>query len=281
MRQFFNAVECGYCKDVPYHNQAHAASVVHFMHALLFHGGIADAVQGFFDRDVVVIGCLVAAAIHDYDHLGLNNKFLETTEHERSHKFTSSVNENHHFEAAMELLMCPENNFLPFLGETKSNEVQELVKALVLATDAAEDSTFRKGFEGSCFESGKFRLNSKADALLALQIALKCADLGHLATDWEEHVEWVARLEQEFFCQGDLEREHGFEEISFLMDRNVGGVSDSQTGFFEYVAVPLFQVLTAAFPRAQPMLDMVNSNFNEWKRIENKRKLLDRRHTMA
>lgn len=280
-RRFFDAVESGYCNDVPYHNQAHAASVVHFMHALLFHGGVADAVHQFFDRDVVVIGCLVAAAIHDYDHLGVNNKFLEVTQHQRALKFSSSINENHHFEAAMQLLMCPENNFLAHLSDTKSKQVRELVRSLVLATDAAEDSKFREDFKRNCFESGNFTLKSEADALLALQIALKCADLGHLATDWDEHVEWVARLEQEFFCQGDQEREHGFEEISFLMDRDVGGVSESQTGFFEFVAVPLFQVLISAFPSAQPMLEVVNSNFVEWKRIEQRRKELLRRHTMA
>jgi len=281
LRQFFDAVESGYGNNVPYHNQAHAASVVHFMHALLFHGGIADAVQQFFDRDVVVIGCLVAAAIHDYDHLGVNNKFLEVTQHQRALEFSSSINENHHFEAAMQLLMCPENNFLVHLGEVKSNQVRELVRSLVLATDAAEDCKFREDFKKDCFESGEFRLKSQAGALLALQIALKCADLGHLATDWEEHVEWVARLEQEFFCQGDLERQHGFEEISFLMDRDVGGVSESQTGFFQFVAVPLFKVLISAFPSAQPMLEMVNSNFVEWKRIEQRKKQLLRRHTMA
>lgn len=281
VRRFFDAVESGYSNDVPYHNQAHAASVVHFMHALLFHGGVANAVHQFFDRDVVVIGCLVAAAIHDYDHLGVNNKFLEVTQHQRALKFSSSINENHHFEAAMQLLMCPENNFLAHLCDAKSKQVRELVRSLVLATDAAEDSKLREAFKKNCFESGNFTLKSEADALLALQIALKCADLGHLATDWEEHVEWVARLEQEFFCQGDQEREHGFEEISFLMDRDVGGVSESQTGFFEFVAVPLFQVLISAFPSAQPMLEVVNSNFVEWKRIEQRRKELLRRHTMA
>jgi len=281
LRRFFDAVESGYCTNVPYHNQVHAASVVHFMHALLFHGGLADAVQQFFDHDVVVIGCVVAAAIHDYDHLGVNNKFLEVTQHERALKFGSSINENHHFEAAMQLLLCPENNFLAHLGAAKSNQVRELVRSLVLATDAAEDGKFREEFKKNCFESGEFKLKSQADAVLALQISLKCADLGHLATDWEEHVDWVARLEQEFFCQGDQERQHGFDEISFLMDRDVGGVSESQTGFFQFVAVPLFEVLILAFPNARPMLEMVNSNFDEWKRIEHRRKQLLRRHTMA
>merc|ERR1712232_1296033 len=118
-----------------------------------------------------------------------------------------------------------------------------------------------------------------AERILALQIALKCADLGHLATDWDAHCEWVSRLEEEFFLQGDQERLLGFEEVSFLMDRGAGGVSENQTGFFEYVALPLFRAMVKAFPDAQPMLDAVEANGAEWGRIEKQRKRLMKRHT--
>ena len=50
------------------------------------------------------------------------------------------------------------------------------------------------------------------------QCALKCADLGHLALPEELHRDWVSRLEEEFFLQGDQERKAGLP-ISPLMDR--------------------------------------------------------------
>ncbi len=37
--------------------------------------------------------------------------------------------------------------------------------------------------------------------LLALQMALKCSDLGHLACNSTAHLRWVQKLEQEFFGQ--------------------------------------------------------------------------------
>merc|ERR1712080_482993 len=104
----------------------------------------------------------------------------------------------------------------------------------VLGTDAADDKRLRESFElvlEHSQPSAGCVPNCDEDALLALQIALKCADLGHLATEWSEHCQWVQRLELEFFAQGDRERREGLE-ISFLMDRETGGVSESQTGFF-------------------------------------------------
>lgn len=61
----------------------------------------------------------------------------------------------------------------------------------------------------------------------AVQMALKCADLGHLAASWGVHQKWVAGLEEELFRQGDLEQQLGLP-ISPLMDRSKGGITKSQ-----------------------------------------------------
>lgn len=74
-----------------------------------------------------------------------------------------------------------------------------------------------------------------------LQLALKCADLGHLASSTEVHKEWVGRLEEEMFRQGDQERALGLT-VSPLMDRTKGGVTKSQAGFFNVVALPMLRV---------------------------------------
>jgi len=101
-----------------------------------------------------------------------------------------------------------------------------------------------------------------------MQMALKCADLGHLALPWTSHLRWVKRLEEEFFAQGDQEKKLGMLEISFLMDRNKGGPSDSQVGFFDFMVLPLFQAFVEAFPSLQPMLSAVEENYKEWKQIQ-------------
>jgi len=97
------------------------------------------------------------------------------------------------------------------------------------------------------------------DAVLLLQMAIKCADLGHLALPWDTHVEWLRRLESEFFAQGDLEISLGMQP-SFLMDRAKPGASKTQEGFMKFVALPLFCALERAAPSARPLLVRVCRN---------------------
>ncbi len=68
---------------------------------------------------------------------------------------------------------------------------------------------------------------SENDVLLSLQMALKCADLGHVAAPLPLHLKWVQALEHEFFLQGDRERALGLP-VSPLCDRNTEGVFKSQ-----------------------------------------------------
>lgn len=63
----------------------------------------------------------------------------------------------------------------------------------------------------------------------SLQVALKCADLGHISAPLDLHVRWVERLQEEFFRQGDAERAAGMP-VSALFDRAKAGISKSQIG---------------------------------------------------
>ena len=62
---------------------------------------------------------------------------------------------------------------------------------------------------------------------LCLQLALKCADLGHLSSPRVVHKKWVQYLEEEFFRQGDSEKKNQLA-VSPLMDREKNGITKSQ-----------------------------------------------------
>ena len=66
------------------------------------------------------------------------------------------------------------------------------------------------------------------DVDLVLQMVLKCADLGHLASAWDLHVQWVLRLQEESFAQGDREKALGLHPTSFLCDRCKPGAYETQ-----------------------------------------------------
>ncbi|GFR47060.1 hypothetical protein Agub_g8745 [Astrephomene gubernaculifera] len=111
------------------------------------------------------------------------------------------------------------------------------------------------------------RPRDETEKLLGLQIALKVADLGHLGEELEVHQRWLGVLEEEFFLQGDRERQLGLP-ISPLFDRAKQGVSKSQVGFYDFVALPLVHALSSAFPGCQPLMRCFLANYNHWRSAE-------------
>jgi len=298
---FLVEIERCYYSDVPYHNSAHAASVVHFTHALLSLAGVARMVEAAAPaisdperrRNLVILAAIFAAAVHDVDHIGLTNDFLVKSFNERALHFSDrNVNEQHHLSTAFKVLHRPECNFLEGLPVVEYRQFRSLVIDLVLATDMAEQGRIMSRVkelmsaaglgqqpEHSAEGDGKEQVKrarvefaaptEPKDALLLLQLALKCADIGHLALAWNTHVRWVRRLEQEFFAQGDREKlSSNHDSVSFLMDRDKPGVSQTQLGFFNFVALPMYRVLIEVFPKAHPMLTAVEANYQRWQSVE-------------
>merc|ERR1712125_109673 len=178
------------------------------------------------------------------------------------------VNEQHHVAAAFAVLQRAECNFLAKLPANEYRRLRSLVIELVLGTDMANHGNLVKSFSEE-FDKSTASLEplSSKGAMLLLQIAMKCADLGHLALDWTLHLKWVRRLECEFFAQGDREKQLGLP-VSFLMDREKPGASKSQVGFFDFVVMPLFRGLARAAPVASDILFGVTENYQRWRDLE-------------
>jgi hypothetical protein len=100
---------------------------------------------------------------------------------------------------------------------------------------------------------------------MSSQIAFKCADLGHVAEGLDVHLRWVAALEEEFFRQGDRERGAGLP-VSPLFDRSKPGITKSQVGFFDVVALPLFKAFASSFPGGGALLNSALANYKYWKK---------------
>ena len=60
-------------------------------------------------------------------------------------------------------------------------------------------------------------------------MVLHCADIGHPAKEWKLHYKWTKQLLEDFFTQGDREKELGLP-ISPLCDRTSVLVAESQIG---------------------------------------------------
>ena len=65
---------------------------------------------------------------------------------------------------------------------------------------------------------------------MMLNYLIHTADLGHNTKKFEISIQWVELLTEEFWKQGDTEKEKNLS-ISFLCDRNDVDVPQSQVGF--------------------------------------------------
>ncbi|CAL8082024.1 unnamed protein product [Calicophoron daubneyi] len=85
-------------------------------------------------------------------------------------------------------------------------------------------------------------LPENVDKTKALSLIVHCADIGHPAKKWSLHEQWTNMLCEEFFRQGDREKELNLP-VSPLCDRNTVVVAQSQIGFIDFIVEPSFQVL--------------------------------------
>ena len=69
----------------------------------------------------------------------------------------------------------------------------------------------------------------KSERSKVLSLVLHCSDISHPAKPWELHSKWTPLLMEEFFRQGDQEKELK-RQCSPLCDRNTTLVPESQIG---------------------------------------------------
>jgi hypothetical protein len=265
---FLMEIEEGYYSERPYHNRAHAADVAQTGHvllqALLKHIDVPPHTQLAF---------YVAAAVHDYQHPGTSNDFQVRSGSPLALLYNDrSPLENHHLASAFRLLKDrPDLHFMP--GKDEAAALRRTVVELVMATDMVQHlpilERFRVAFMGPAGLAPAQPPDRPPQALdagatqLALQLAIKCADLGHLAESRAVHRRWVDNLEREFYDQGDAEKRMHLG-VTPLFDRDKPGVSKSQQAFFDAVALPMFSDLATVFPAARPLHDLALANRRQW-----------------
>jgi hypothetical protein len=86
-----------------------------------------------------------------------------------------------------------------------------------------------------------------------MEILLHCADISNPYKPFQICAKWADLVSQEFFSQGDKERELGID-ISPMMDRNSSNLNNMQIGFIEFVVSPLISSESSLSPSPPPLL---------------------------
>jgi 3',5'-cyclic-nucleotide phosphodiesterase len=253
---FLRKVESGY-HDVPYHNAMHAADVLQSMHYIITKGGLS---QYMSDEDI--LASLIASIVHDYDHPGLNNGFQINAQSYLATLYNDrSVLEQHHCAQAFEIMRSKDSNILQFLQEEQVKDVRESIIQMVLSTDMSQHGKIVSMFKGRLDADSDF--SSKDDVRLALQIAIKLADVSNSSRPPALYLKWAQRLEQEFYVQGDKERELSLA-ISPFMDRTKPSLNNLQNAFISYIVSPMVQDFIQLLPNMKFTMDHIEENKQYW-----------------
>ncbi|XP_074138551.1 3',5'-cyclic-AMP phosphodiesterase 4D isoform X3 [Sminthopsis crassicaudata] len=261
---YLMTLEDHYHADVAYHNNIHAADVVQSTHVLLS----TPALEAVF-TDLEILAAIFASAIHDVDHPGVSNQFLINTNSELALMYNdSSVLENHHLAVGFKLLQEENCDIFQNLTKKQRQSLRKMVIDIVLATDMSKHMNLLADLKTmvetkKVTSSGVLLLDNYSDRIQVLQNMVHCADLSNPTKPLQLYRQWTDRIMEEFFRQGDRERERGME-ISPMCDKHNASVEKSQVGFIDYIVHPLWETWAdLVHPDAQDILDTLEDN-REW-----------------
>ncbi|VVC41339.1 Hypothetical protein CINCED_3A021436 [Cinara cedri] len=266
--KLFSLIEEGYHSTNPYHNAIHATDVTQAMHCFLQE----DKIKNFL-TPLEIMASLIAAVAHDLDHPGVNQPFLiATSNHLATLYENTSVLENHHWRSAVGCLL--ESHVAEKLSPIR-RDLESQISSLILATDITRQPEFLKKFS-DYLENGELDMRVPELRHFILQIALKCADISNPCRPWDVSRKWSLKVCDEFFRQGDYERQLGLP-VTDICDRYNNTVPKIQTVFFKFMVLPLFNLWHKFLDTklSHSMMENLRKNQQQWEELREREKAED------
>ena len=163
------------------------------------------------------------------------------------------------------MLQDHECDILASLSKKQRLSVRKMVIDMVLATDMSKHMSLLADLKTmvetkKVAGSGVLLLDNYNDRIQVLQNMVHCSDLSNPTKPLEIYRVWVERITEEFFLQGDQERQAGLD-ISPMCDRNNATTEKSQVGFISYIVHPLWETWAElVYPDAQEILTTLENN---------------------
>ena len=245
---YLRAVEDAYLAENPYHNAVHGADVSHALFVLIDTTGLSKYISPLEN-----MACVLAAAMHDVKHPGVNNNYLSRTLHPLAFQYNDkAILENMHASEGLKLAFSEQHDVFGELGDADRKHVRKMIIELVLATDMTRHFELINQFKTTLSSGPPTGVVKEETQFAMLRIAMKMADVSNPAKPVDIAVKWTERVIEEFFSQGDQERAAGLD-ISPFMDRRDTDIPKTQVGFISFMITPLFAAFHDVFPIDEQM----------------------------
>ena len=96
--------------------------------------------------------------------------------------------------------------------------------------------------------------------------------MGHNSKLFKISIKWVELLSEEFWLQGDKEKELGIS-VSFLCDRQDVNIPKGQINFLKGFILPTFDIMSQMFPGLDFTIKNIMNNINEWQKLADDNRL--------
>ena len=280
LKPFLKSVSNSYLKTTLYHNSLHGADVSQSLMVFFLNSNSEEICE---TTVLDLLGMIISAMGHDLGHPGLNNGFHINASTELGITYNDkSCLENFHSAYLFRILRKEENNILEKFSVQNYKTIRKRMISQILATDMANHGEnislirskikSRQYQEKFLFLSGNDKTKFEEQQIL-LDYIIHMADLGHNCKKFDISVIWIQLLCEEFWAQGDQERERGLP-ISFMCDRNNIDVPASQIGFLRGFILSAFDTLVEMFPKLQFTIDNAENNIKQWTKFQSEKKLL-------
>ncbi|KAI5288933.1 3',5'-cyclic-nucleotide phosphodiesterase [Ascosphaera aggregata] len=283
--RFFYACRSAYNSFVLYHNFRHAVDVLQSTFYFLLASGMLPrypdgAVQEPVNSLASILGpfevltLIISAIGHDVGHPGVNNAFLINLKSPLAQLYNDkSVLEAFHCAAYSQIL----RRHWP--AAFKDEHMRKLMISSILATDMGIHGDFmtklydlKQKYATDSVESWSPKdMEENRQSLCGLII--KCADISNVARQWNIAEEWTDILQQEFYNQGEMEKEVGMKTALFGGPPELGNMVElakGQIGFMEFFALPLFQGVGELLPGIMPPANEISKNLSVWREVSSK-----------
>ena len=257
LREFVENIACMYRQN-SFHNFEHASHVTMSVSKLLsrivapdidyededVEASLHDHTYGITSDPLTQFAVVIAALIHDVDHVGVPNFILMQENQNLAATYKNkSIAEQNSVDLAWETLMEPRFSDLRncIYGDvTELNRFRQLVVQTVLATDIfdKELQTLRKSRWVTAFkEDGNSSDTPEAvnrKATIVIEHLIQASDVAHTMQHWHIYQKWNERLFKEMYEAHKVGR--GLNNIA-------PGWYQGELGFFDNYIIPLAKKL--------------------------------------
>ena len=268
-----------------YHNDLHAGDVMQTVYTIFVKGKL-NVKMRLSELDIFAI--LVAALCHDYKHPGTNNAYNINARTKYAMRYNDlHVLESYHISQTFKVLSNKKFNiFQNFTPEEYRISRRRMIDA-VISTDMAKHTkvitaaktktelydiikgkNFTKIFEDIPEDETKTNkqlidLYDRQQCLL--NMIIHTSDISNPAKPDKVSSQWTQRVYDEFFVQGDLEKEKKLP-VSNFCDRNTTNVNKAMIGFISFVVGPTINCLTNLIQEVMDYTEYCNFNLRKHQR---------------